>query len=100
MRVGERATCREGRRKSETSEAYGRSGITHRAMDPPRLQAALHWLVDVATDLVPAASLDEALDRYLNRLVEWLRADQGSIMLVIGEDPSVAAGLGLGGMGR
>jgi len=97
MRVGERATCREGHRKSETSEAYGRSGITHRAMEPARLQAALQWLVDVATDLVPTASLDEALDRYLNRLIEWLRADQGSIMLVNGEDLSIAAAVGLDG---
>jgi diguanylate cyclase (GGDEF)-like protein len=66
-------------------------------MEQSRLEATLSWLVDAAPDLVPANSLDDALDRYLNRLVQWLRADQGSIMLVNGDGLSIAAAIGLDG---
>ncbi len=66
-------------------------------MEQTRLEATLHWLVDAASDLAPATSLDEALDRYLTRLVAWLRADQGSIMLVNGDGLSLAAAVGLDG---
>jgi len=67
-------------------------------MEQTRLEATLSWLVDAASDLAPANSLDDALDRYLNRLVQWLRADQGSIMLVDGEGLSLAAAVGLDGV--
>lgn len=72
-------------------------GIIHTSMEQARLEATLHWLVDAASDLAPVSSLDEALDRYLNRLVEWLRADQGSIMLVKADGLSLAAVVGLDG---
>jgi diguanylate cyclase (GGDEF)-like protein len=66
-------------------------------MEQTRLEATLSWLVDTASDLTPANSLDDALDRYLTRLVQWLRADQGSIMLVTGDGLSLAASVGLNG---
>ena len=66
-------------------------------MEQARLEATLTWLVDAASDLAPANSLDDALDRYLTRLVKWLRADQGSIMLVSGDGPSLAAAVGIDG---
>jgi len=66
-------------------------------MEQARLEATLSWLVDSASDLAPANSLDDALDRYLNRLVQWLRADQGSIMLVTDGGLSLAASVGLNG---
>lgn len=69
-------------------------------MERARLEATLSWLVDTASDLVPANTLDDALDRYLNRLVQWLRADQGSIMLVDGDRLSLAASVGLNGLER
>lgn len=64
-------------------------------MELTRLEATLSWLVDAATDLAPSSSLDDALDRYLTRLLEWLRADQGSIMLTNGDGLSLAAAAGL-----
>jgi diguanylate cyclase (GGDEF)-like protein len=69
-------------------------------MEQTRLEATLSWLVDTASDLTPANSLDDALDRYLTRLVQWLRADQGSIMLVTGDGLSLAASVGLNGTDR
>jgi diguanylate cyclase (GGDEF)-like protein len=67
-------------------------------MEHARLEATLSWLVDTASDLAPASSMDDALDRYLSRLVQWLRADQGSIMLVDGDRLSLAASVGLDGI--
>ncbi|HEY6102095.1 MAG TPA: sensor domain-containing diguanylate cyclase [bacterium] len=67
-------------------------------MEHARLEATLSWLVDAASDLAPASSLDDTLDRYLTRLVQWLRADQASIMLVNGEELSLAASVGLDGV--
>jgi diguanylate cyclase (GGDEF)-like protein len=67
-------------------------------MEHARLEATLSWLVDTASDLAPASSMDDALDRYLSRLVQWLRADQGSIMLVDGDRLSLAASVGLDGV--
>ncbi len=64
-------------------------------MDQTRIEATLNWLIDSTSDLIPANSLDETLDRYLHRLLKWLQADQGSIMLVDGEELSLAAAAGL-----
>lgn len=64
-------------------------------MDQARIQAALNWIIDSSTDLHPATNLDETLDRYLHRLVQWMRADQGSILLVDGDQLALAAAAGL-----
>jgi diguanylate cyclase (GGDEF)-like protein len=69
-------------------------------MEQTRLEATLSWLVDTASDLAPVNSLDDALGQYLTRLVQWLRADHGSIMLVNEDGLSLAAAVGLDGMVR
>jgi diguanylate cyclase (GGDEF)-like protein len=65
-------------------------------LEPVRLHATLNWIIDTAADLVPGDDLEGTLERYLDRLLEWLGAEQGSIMLLHGEDElSIVASRGL-----
>ncbi len=64
-------------------------------MEPIRLHATLNWVIDTAAELVPGGDLEGTLERYLDRLLGWLGADQGSIMLLQEDALSIVASRGL-----
>ena len=64
-------------------------------MEPVRLHATLNWVIDAAADLVPGENLEGALERYLDRLLDWVGAEQGSIMLLQEDELSIVASRGL-----
>lgn len=64
-------------------------------MEPVRLHATLNWLIDTAADLVPGEDLEGTLERYLDRLLEWVGAEQGSIMLLQEDELAIVASRGL-----
>ncbi len=65
-------------------------------MEPVRLHAALNWIIDTSADLLPDGNLEGTLERYLDRLLEWVGAEQGSIMLLKEDELSIVASRGLG----
>ncbi|MBI3974832.1 MAG: sensor domain-containing diguanylate cyclase [Armatimonadetes bacterium] len=64
-------------------------------MEPVRFHAALNWVIDTSADLLPGGNLEGTLERYLDRLLEWVGAEQGSIMLLKEDELSVVASRGL-----
>ncbi len=64
-------------------------------VEPVRLHATLNWVIDTAADLVPGENLEGTLERYLERLLTWLGAEQGSIMLLQEDELSIVASRGL-----
>lgn len=64
-------------------------------MEPVRLHATLNWVIDAAADLLPGENLEGTLERYLERLLEWIGAEQGSIMLLQEDGLSIVATRGL-----
>lgn len=73
--------------RAESSDQ--RAGLT-------RLHAALTWLLETSAALLPAQSLEDTLDYYLGRLLDWLGAEQGSVMLRQADDLIMVACRGLG----
>jgi diguanylate cyclase (GGDEF)-like protein len=65
-------------------------------LEPVRLHAALNWVIDTSADLLPHGNLEATLERYLNRLLDWVGAEQGSIMLLKEDELSIVASRGLG----
>lgn len=70
-------------------------GHTPNELEPVRLHAALNWVIDTSADLLPGGNLEGTLERYLDRLLEWVGAEQGSIMLLKEDELSVVASRGL-----
>lgn len=64
-------------------------------MEPVRLHATLNWVIDAAADLLPGENLEGTLERYLDRLLAWLGAEQGSIMLLQEDELAIVASRGL-----
>lgn len=64
-------------------------------MEPVRLHATLNWVIDTTADLLPGGDLEGTLERYLDRLLAWIGAEQGSIMLLRDDELSIVASRGL-----
>ncbi len=60
-----------------------------------RLYAALTWLLETSAALLPAQDPEETLNRYLARLLDWLGAEQGSVMLRQADELVIVASRGL-----
>ncbi len=60
-----------------------------------RLYAALTWLIETSAALLPVQNLEQTLNRYLVHLLDWLGAEQGSIMLRQGDELVIVASRGL-----
>jgi len=64
-------------------------------MEAVRLHATLNWLIDTAADVTPGQDLEATLERYLDRLLQWVDAEQGSILLRDGDALALVAARGL-----
>lgn len=64
-------------------------------VEPVRLHATLNWVIDAAAELVPGENLEGALERYLDRLLAWVGAEQGSIMVLEQDALALVAARGL-----
>ncbi len=60
-----------------------------------RLYAALTWLLETSAALLPVENLEQTLNRYLVHLLDWLGAEQGSIMLRQADELVIVASRGL-----
>ncbi|MDR7419782.1 MAG: LuxR C-terminal-related transcriptional regulator [Armatimonadota bacterium] len=76
--------------------------MTARPFDRPevqdeaaRLNTALSWLLETSASLLPSRSLEATVSRYLALLLDWLGAEQGSVMLRQGDELVIAACRGL-----